>query len=152
MRRLLLALTMLFLFACKGEAPAAAASTAPAGDRYEVKSSDSGFKLRTRDGKLLWKVKITDDKIKISDNEQNENAFELKAREGNRTKVFGPGDQELGNVRFNGKRIEVENAAGQTLTTIPATKPSAAYGVLLLDRIPQNQRDILIAELLARGR
>ncbi|HYC89522.1 MAG TPA: hypothetical protein VEO54_09955 [Thermoanaerobaculia bacterium] len=151
MRRLLVFLTMLTLFACKGE-NVGRASARPTGAGIEVKSNDNGFKLRTPDGKLLWKVKITEDKIKISDNEENQNPFELKAREGNRTKVFGPGEQELGNVRFDGSKIEVENAAGQTLTTIPASKPSAAYGVLLCERIPKPEKDILIAEILARGR
>ena len=150
MRRLMI-LAMLALLACKGE-NAGQASARPAGNGYEIKSNDNGFKLRTADGKLLWKVKITDDKIKVSNNEENENPFELKAREGNRTKVFAPGDQELGNVRFDGSKIEVENAVGKTLTTIPATRPSAAYGLLLCEGIPQDQRDLLIAEILARGR
>lgn len=152
MRRSLPAIFAIFaLLACKAE-NVGQASARPAGAGYEVKSNDNGFKLRTADGKLLWKVKITDDKIKISNNEENENAFELKAREGNRTKVFAPGDQELGNVRFDGSKIEVENAVGKTLTSIPATRPSAAYGVLLIDSIPRDQRDILMAEIIARGR
>jgi hypothetical protein len=138
---------LLSLFACKGEN---ARPATPSG--YEIKANENGFKLRTADGKLLWKVKITPDKIKISDNEENDNPFELKAREGDRTKVFGPDGKELGNVRFDGKKIEVENAAGQTLTTIPASKPSAAYGVLLCERIPKAEKDLLIAEILARGR
>ena len=120
---------------------------------WEVKPSDEGgFKLRTADGRLRWKVKVTPEKIKISDNEENKNPYELKVREGGRVKVVGPGEKELGNVRFNGSKIEVENAAGQTLTTIPASKPSAAYGVLLCERIPKQEKDLLIAEILARGR
>ncbi|HVG22802.1 MAG TPA: hypothetical protein VND45_01500 [Thermoanaerobaculia bacterium] len=120
---------------------------------YEVKSGDDdGFKLRTPDGELLWKVKIAAEKIKISDNNENDQPFELKAREGNRTKVFAPGDREVGNVRFDGSRIQVEDSIGKTLFTIPATKPSAAYGVLLLDGIPEPERAILMAEILSRGR
>ena len=120
---------------------------------YEVKpGEDGGFKLRTAEGKLLWKVKLYPDKIKISNNEENQNPFELKARDGNRTKVFAPGDKELGNVRFDGAKIDVENAAGQTQYTIASTKPTAAYGVLLLEAIPPQQRAVLAAEILARGR
>ncbi len=120
---------------------------------YEVKPNDEGgFKLRTADGKLLWKVKITPEKIKISDNEENNNPFELKVKDGGRTKVVAPGDKELGNVRYDGTNIEVENAAGQKQFTIPATASSGAYGVLLLDAIPAEQRAILIAEILSRGR
>src|SRR5215212_4754859 len=68
--------------------------------KYEVKPNDEGgFKLRTADGKLLWKVKVTPEKIKISDNEENNNPFELKVRDGDRVKVVAPGEKELGNVR-----------------------------------------------------
>lgn len=114
---------------------------------YEVKPGDDGFKLRTADGKLRWKVKISADKVKISDNEENQNPFELKTREGDRVKVVGPGERELGNVRGG----EVENAAGRTLWRAEGGA-KAAYGVLLLDGIPEPERYILLAELLARGR
>jgi hypothetical protein len=103
---------------------------------YEVKpGDDGGFKLRNPDGSLRWKVKVSPDKIKISDNEKNENPFELKLKEPNRVKVVAPGDRELGNVRFGSNQIEVENAGGRVIFTTDATKPSGAYGVLLLDSI-----------------
>jgi len=122
---------------------------------YEVKpdSDSDGFKLRTADGKLRWKVKVTPEKIKISDNEQNDRPFELKAREGDRVKVFAPVDRAIGNVRFDrpASKTEVEDAAGKTLFRIDKTTKSGAYGVLLLD-IPQTERAILLAEILSRGR
>ena len=120
---------------------------------WEVKPSDEGgFKLRTADGRLRWKVKVTPEKIKISDNEENKNPYELKVREGGRVKVVGPGEKELGNVRFNGSKIEVENATGQKQFEVAATSASGAYGVLLLDAIPAQERASLIAESLSRGR
>jgi hypothetical protein len=119
---------------------------------YEVKSSDGGFKLRTADGKLRWKVKIAADKIKISDNEENNNPFELKVRDGDRVKVVAPGDRELGNVRFASAKTEVENAAGITQFRIEDPKPAGAFGVLLLDTIPATERAILLAEIFSRGR
>lgn len=119
---------------------------------YEVKSSEGGFKLRTADGKLRWKVKITPEKIKISDNEENNNPFELKVRDGDRVKVVAPGDRELGNVRFAASKTEVENAAGTTRFRIEDPKPAGAFGVLLLDTIPANERAILLAEIFSRGR
>jgi len=123
--------------------------------RFEVKSGEgSDFKLRGADGSLRWKVKIDAGKILISDNEQNDKAFELKVRDGDRIKVFGPGDRELGNVRFDraASKIAIEDAAGKTLYTVETTSPSAGYGVLLLDAIPDVQRQILVAEILSRGR
>lgn len=121
---------------------------------YEIKPADEGegFKLRTADGKLRWKVKVSPDKIKISDNEENENPFELKMRDGNRVKVVAPGDRELGNVRFEGTKIDVENAGGTVVFTKDGAKPGGAYGVLLLDAIPAHERYILVAELLSRGK
>lgn len=119
---------------------------------YEVKPGEGGFKLRTADGKLRWKVKIAPEKIKISDNEENNNPFELKVRDGDRTKVVAPGDRELGNVRFAAAKTEVENAAGITQYRVDDPKPSGAFGVLLLDAIPSTERAILLAEILSRGR
>ncbi len=120
---------------------------------YEVKPNDEGgFKLRMPDGKLRWKVKVTPEKIKISDNEQNDHPFELKVREGDRVKVVAPGDRELGNVRYSSGKVEVEKAGGKTIFTANAAKPAGAYGVLLLDGIPDYERYILVAEILSRGR
>jgi len=115
---------------------------------FEVKPGDDGFKLRTADGALKWKIKFKDDKIKISDNEENANPFELKKRDGDRIKVVAPGDRELGNVR--GK--EIEDAAGTKRFSVDGKSGSAGYGVLLLDTIPPPQRYILLAELLSRGK
>ena len=122
---------------------------------YEVKpdNDSDGFKLRTADGKLRWKVKVTPETIKISDNEQNDRPFELKARDGDRVKVVAPVDREIGNVRFDraASKTEVEDAAGKTLFRVEKTTRTGAYGVLLLD-IPPTERAILLAEILSRGR
>ena len=117
---------------------------------YEVKPDDDseGFKLRLFDGALRWKVKVTTEKIKISDNEQNDKPFELKPKDGGRTKVVAPGDVELGNVRG----ANVENAASKTLFTIDGDSASGAFGVLLMERIPLEEQLMLIAELRSRGR
>lgn len=123
--------------------------------QFEVKPGEgSDFKLRGADGSLRWKVKIDADKIRISNNEENDNPFELKVREGDRVKVTAPGDRELGNVRFDrtASKIAVENVAGAKLFTVDAQALSGAWGILLLDAVPDVQRQILIAEILARGR
>ena len=123
---------------------------------FEIKPDDDseGFKLRGPDGKLRWKVKLTPEKIKISDNEENNNPFELKMREGDRLKVVAPGERELGNVRFDraATKTEIETASGATKFVVEGSRPSRAYGVLLLDSIPDVQRYILAAEILSRGR
>ncbi|MEO8379218.1 MAG: hypothetical protein ABI779_06105 [Acidobacteriota bacterium] len=120
---------------------------------YEIKPGDEGgFKLRNPDGSLRWKVKVYPDKIKISDNEENKNPYELKARADQRVKVVGPGDRELGNVRFAAEKIDVETADGKVIFSKRSAVPAGAYGVLLLEAIPARERYILVAELLSRGR
>lgn len=119
---------------------------------YEIKPGDDGFKVRNADGSLRWKVKFYPDKIKISNNEENKDPYELKSRGGNRMKVVAPGDRELGNVRYAAEKIDVENASGQVIFSKRSAAPSGAYGVLLLDAIPARERYILVAELLARAK
>jgi hypothetical protein len=120
----------------------------------EAKPSDGGgFKVRMPDGTLRWKVKIGADKIKVSDNEENRNPFELEPKGNERTKVKAADGHELGSVRFDSRasRSTVEDASGKALYTIDGAHPSPAYGVLLLDSIPETQRYVILAEILARG-
>lgn len=114
----------------------------------EVKPGDNGFKVRSIDGVLHWKVKIDGDKVKISDNEENKNPFELKMKEPGRVKVVGPGERDLGNVR--GK--DVEDAGGAVQFRAATGGGTPAYGVLLLKDIPPNEQYVIMAELLARQR
>jgi hypothetical protein len=120
----------------------------------EAKPGDGGgFKVRMPDGTLRWKVKIGADKIKVSDNEENRNPFELEPKGNERTKVKAADGHELGAVRFDSRasRSSVEDATGKSLYTVDGAHPSPAYGVLLLDGIPETQRYVILAEILARG-
>jgi len=120
----------------------------------EVKATEKGFKVRSPDGKtLFWKVKFDADKIKISDNEENKNAYELKIKD-DKIKVSDGADQPLGEVKHHAdsKKAKVKDASGAERFSADAAQPSAAYGVLLLAAIPEPQRAILLAEILARWR
>jgi hypothetical protein len=125
----------------------------------EVKISDTGFKVRTPDSKLLWKVKVADDKIKVSDNEENLNAWTLKTlktlktKYDDKVKVEDSSEHEIGEVRFNAEsgKIKVKDASDTELFVLESGKRSAAYGVLLMSAVPEQYRDVIIAELLARG-
>jgi hypothetical protein len=119
----------------------------------EVKISDTGFKVRTPDSKLLWKVKVADDKIKVSDNEENLNAWTMKTKYDDKVKVEDPAEHEVGEVRFSAEsgKIKVKDAADKELFVLQSGKRSAAYGVLLMTAIPEQYRDVIIAELIARG-
>lgn len=120
----------------------------------EVKSSDTGFKVRRPDGTLLWKVRISDDKIKVSDNEENANAWAVKTGYPDKAKVLDPSEAEVGEVRFarDPSPARVRTASGADAWTIEGSGGSGAWGVLLMDAVPANHRAIIIAELLSRGR
>lgn len=118
----------------------------------EVKPGDSGFKLKTPDGKLLWKVKITDDKIKVSDNEENANPWSLKVK-GDKVKVVDGAEKELAEVRFQADKTKVKGADGTELwESASPRRRTAAFGVLVLDKIPEEHRAVLMAEIVARRR
>lgn len=118
----------------------------------EVKTKDAdGFKVRTNDGQLLWKVKIDADKIKISDNEENQNAFEIKKKDDGAK--IERGETKLGEVKFykDRQKVKVKDAADKELFDSNTDKYSVAYGVLALSEIPEDLRFIIFAELLARN-
>ena len=119
----------------------------------EVKPGDAGFKLRTTDGKLLWKVKLADDKIKVSDNEENANPYSIKTKYPDKAKVVDAAEKELAEVRFGPDKTKVKGADGAELwVTESPRRRSASFGVLVLERIPEEHRAILMAEILARRR
>jgi hypothetical protein len=113
----------------------------------EVKYKDDGFKLRSADGKLLWKVKITEDKIKISNNEEGKNPLELKLSENEKAKVKKD-DHEIGKIKFNASKKEIE--AGDFI--VKADKLSLAYCILLATEIPERDKFILMTEIIGKGK
>jgi hypothetical protein len=120
---------------------------------FEVKPGENGFKLRTNDGKLLWKVKIDADKIKVSDNEENASPYSLKTKYEDKVKVVDAAEKEIAEVRFYPDKTKVKSAAGAELFECASPRRrSASFGVLALDRIPEEHRAILMAEILARRR
>lgn len=118
----------------------------------EVKSSDSGFKVRTPDGALLWKIKISDDKIKVSDNEENQNAWVLKTKYSDKAKILDPAETEIGEVRFADppSPTRVRTMSGSDAWTVEVGRASPAWGVLMM-QIPRDHQAVIIAELLSRG-
>ena len=119
----------------------------------EVKPGDAGFKLRTTDGKLLWKVKLADDKIKVSDNEENANPWSIKTKYPDKAKVVDAAEKELAEVRFGPDKTKVKGADGAELWECRSSRRrTASFGVLVLEKVPEEHRAILMAEILARRR
>jgi hypothetical protein len=119
----------------------------------EVKTGDNGFKVRTPDSKLLWKVKIDTDKIKVSDNEENKNPWVLKTKYDDKAKVLDPAEKEIGEVKYyrDSGKAKVKDASGAELMTSESGRMSPAFGVSLMSGVPEEYRLIVMAELIARG-
>lgn len=115
-----------------------------------------GFKVRTPAGKLLWKVKVTEAKTKISDNEENKDAYELSTK-GNTVRVTRDerliGALDLAPAANGGRTTTaVRDANGKVLFTVDPAVRSVAAGVALLEPIPADYRRIIIVELFARAK
>lgn len=114
----------------------------------EVKSADAkGFKLRNPDGSLRWKVKLYDDKVKISDNEENLNPFQIKTSDG-KFKLKDAQEQEIGRITQEGETVFVTSEQQQFVLQAPYRM---SYGVLLIPNMRQQDQFILLAELQDRG-
>jgi hypothetical protein len=120
-------------------------------DVIEVKYKEEGFKVRTSDGKLLWKVKITTDKIKISDNEEGKDPWEIKLNENDKAKIK-KNDNEIGKVKMDSSKKEIEASSGSKSFVISAGKLSLAYCVLLVDEISDRDKFIIMTEIIAKGK
>ena len=120
------------------------------GFQARAKTSDAGFKIEAQDGRLLRKVKMKEEKIKVSDNNENTNPFELK-RKNDKYTVTGE-NMDLGKVKtYEDGRVKGKNAAEATVFTAKYPTLSSAFASLLIPALPPEERGILFAELLLRG-
>ena len=120
----------------------------------EVKSGDNNsFKVRTPDSKLLWKVKVDTDKIKVSDNEENEKPWVLKTKYDDKAKVLNQVEQEMGDVKYyrDTGKLKVKDHLGDDVWASESGRMSPAFGVALMEGVPEQYRLIVMAELIARG-
>ncbi|SNR16481.1 hypothetical protein [Tenacibaculum jejuense] len=111
--------------------------------KYEVKFKEESLKLRDKNSNLLWKVKIYPDKIKISDNEENTNAFVIKPYE-NKIKVK-KNEEELYKVKIDGTTISVNDKDSFQLSS---TQENYTLALLAINEIPDEHKLFLLAELL----
>lgn len=116
--------------------------------QYAVKFSEDGFKLRDHREELLWKVKLYDDKIKLANNEEMYNAYEIKVREEGKIKL------ERNEVLVTELRMNEEAEwfqVNDTYTTQGAGL-SLAPAILLITELKDMEKFILMAELKAKGK
>lgn len=117
----------------------------------EVKGTEEGFKLRTPDGKLLWKIHLYPTKLKISDNEEDKNAYVLETKDGQVNIQLD--ERSIGTVTRNSPgEVNAGNSDGKPSFVSHFSRLTVAPGIMLLDKIPEPEKYLIIAELLARGR
>jgi len=114
---------------------------------YEVKGSEDGFKLKNAESKLLWKVKLYPDKIKISDNEENTNPFEVKNKNG--TLEINRNNDKIAKVKINDLKILIDD---KEVYKLSQTNQSFVLGILAIDQIPLEQRIFILAEYMFRNK
>ncbi len=117
----------------------------------EIKYKDDAFKVRRPDGSLLWKVKLYEDKVKISDNEENLNPYEIKKSDSDKAKLK-KNDETLGEIKLRPSDRQIEFTLGSKSYYVEADKLSLAYGALLIEEIPEYIRYIIAVELMAKGK
>jgi hypothetical protein len=115
--------------------------------KYAVKFSDDGFKLRDHNEQLLWKVKLYDDKIKVSDNEEMTNAYEIKLRDEGKLKLE-QNESLITEIRLNAtdEWVDIESYK------VKGVGISLAPGLLLIKELTEMEKIILMAEIRAKGR
>lgn len=118
---------------------------------YEIKYKADGFKLRTAASTLLWKVKLYNTKVKISDNEENLNPYEIKITDTYAAKLVKD-DTVLARTGYD---LELKQ---QSVTATTASQPDfieTSYSPSLLlqtiSEISDDQKQILIQELQSKG-
>ena len=115
--------------------------------------SEAGFKVRGGGGALLWKVKISGEKIKIAAHEGGADHWLISLEHADNVTVTDKVERAIGSVRYlgGGSRVEVRDAGDRELYSAHTDLRSALFAVLLIDEIPERDKQILMAELLARG-
>ncbi|GER59472.1 hypothetical protein [Patiriisocius marinus] len=116
---------------------------------YEVKYKSDGFKLRTANSDLLWKVKLYPEKIKISDNEENEHPYEIKLI-GILASKLVKDDKELARLKMESGNAIITYKNGDEETSFKAYYSSTLL-INEIDEIAADQKDIIIRELKAKG-
>lgn len=120
---------------------------------------DGDFKLVNPDDKLLWKVKVSYEKIKISDNEEGNNYFQIKKNKKGKLKIYDQGEEEknFGVIKYKDGKLKVKAVVGEEeKEDLYSTKDLGdncfAPGVLMLNKIPAKERAIIVTELLRKGK
>jgi hypothetical protein len=114
---------------------------------YAVKLDEDGFKLRDGNEQMIWKVKLYEDKLKIANNEEMHNGFEVKLRDGKLK--LERNEREIKSIRLTESTswYEVDGRY-----KIQGFGQSLAIGILLINDLEEREKFIIMAELAKQGR
>lgn len=118
---------------------------------YSAKQKANKIKLYNRDGALLWKVKIGDSKMKISQSEEGEPLYVVKIKESKHKIMQGETLIAAVKQKEDKSGIKIKNATNETLYKIKTTEFSLSFSLLAMSTIPADQRAILLSELYLAG-
>jgi hypothetical protein len=90
--------------------------------------------------------------VKISDNEENLNPYEIKLSDTPDKAKLKKNEETLGEIKLKSAEKQVEFTVGSKSYYVESDKLSLAFGALLIEEIPENIRYIIAAELLAKGK
>ncbi|MEM9340370.1 MAG: hypothetical protein AAGA66_16665 [Bacteroidota bacterium] len=115
---------------------------------YVIKYGEASFKLKDENDQLRWKVKLTDEYIKIANNEEMENTYRISRSSKGKIKVKQH-DKELAVIPFVPNNHSIEIGKQYHLINFGH---SLAIGVMMLEDMPLSERFLLVAELLRLGK
>lgn len=133
------------------------ATKTPAGSNYRTVKGDILFSVRHHaddlkiydsKNKFLWKVKRYQDKLKISNNLQNLNAWQIKFKDKNKASIYSPDATKVYFIRTDGNKMKLKNSQGKALFELNSKILRPAFAAIIIAEMDQLIRLIIIAELL----
>lgn len=117
----------------------------------EIKFKDDGFKLRDPQGRMLWKVKLYDEKIKISDNEEMNDPFEVKKRGDALAKIYRH-DKEIGRIEWNAEVGATIVSNGERSYRLRGPNYSYSTALFLIEDIQPEHKLMILTQLISSER
>ena len=108
----------------------------------KINKYDYGFKVKSLEGTILWKIKLKDESIKIANNDDMEGAYKVKKK--SKTKIYVD-EKEVGNAIEMESYIKVHTMDKKELKVFNTNELHAA--IMGIVEIPLEIRLIMLAEI-----
>lgn len=127
---------------------------------YVKYSKNGDFKLFNSNDKLLWKIKVDQNKIKIANNEEGKNPLEIKTTTKNgktKIKVYNIKGVNIASVKHGDGKLKIKKVVSESekedlYSTKDINYLSMSVGILAISEIPAKERAIILTELLRKGK